>query len=63
MFRRVDLPTRVPGRLLLHSMPGHFEAIERGLASGEEAKRSGRSYDGDVKINEPKGLVRPIFLT
>ena len=29
MFRRVDLPTRVPGRLLLHSMPGRFEAIER----------------------------------
>jgi protein-tyrosine phosphatase len=29
MFRRVDLPVRVPGRLLLHSMPGRFEAIER----------------------------------
>jgi len=29
MFRRVDLPTRVPGRLLLHSMPGRFEAIEK----------------------------------
>ena len=29
MFRRVDLPTPVPGRLLLHSMPGRFEAIER----------------------------------
>ena len=29
MFRRVDLPARVPGRLLLHSMPGRFEAIER----------------------------------
>ncbi len=28
MFRRVDLPPRVPGRLLLHSMPGRFEAIE-----------------------------------
>ena len=28
MFRRVDLPARVPGRLLLHSMPGRFEAIE-----------------------------------
>jgi protein-tyrosine phosphatase len=28
MFRRVDLPFRVPGRLLLHSMPGRFEAIE-----------------------------------
>jgi polymorphic toxin system DSP-PTPase phosphatase-like protein len=27
MFRRVDLPARVPGRLLLHSMPGRFEAI------------------------------------
>jgi len=29
MFRIVDLPARVPGRLLLHSMPGRFEAIER----------------------------------
>jgi protein-tyrosine phosphatase len=29
MFRRVDLPARVPGKLLLHSMPGRFEAIAR----------------------------------
>jgi protein-tyrosine phosphatase len=29
MFRRVDLPARVPGKLLLHSMPGRFEPIER----------------------------------
>jgi protein-tyrosine phosphatase len=29
MFRKVDLPARVPGRLLLHSMPGRFERIER----------------------------------
>jgi protein-tyrosine phosphatase len=29
MFRRVDLPAHVTGRLLLHSMPGRFEAIER----------------------------------
>jgi protein-tyrosine phosphatase len=29
MFRRVDLPARVRGRLLLHSMPGRFEAIEK----------------------------------
>jgi protein-tyrosine phosphatase len=29
MFRRVDLPARVPGKLLLHSMPGRFEAIDR----------------------------------
>jgi protein-tyrosine phosphatase len=29
MFRRVDLPARVPGKLLLHSMPGRFEALER----------------------------------
>ena len=28
MFRHVDLPARVPGRLLLHSMPGRYEAIE-----------------------------------
>jgi len=27
MFRRVDLPAGVPGRLLLHSMPGRYEAI------------------------------------
>jgi protein-tyrosine phosphatase len=29
MFRPVELPARIPGRLLLHSMPGRFEAIER----------------------------------
>ena len=29
MFRRVDLPGGVPGKLLLHSMPGRFEALER----------------------------------
>jgi protein-tyrosine phosphatase len=29
MFRRVELPAWVTGRLLLHSMPGRFEAIER----------------------------------
>ncbi len=29
MFRRVDLPARVPGTLLLHSMPGRFETIEK----------------------------------
>jgi protein-tyrosine phosphatase len=28
MFRRVNLPARVLGKLLLHSMPGRFEAIE-----------------------------------
>jgi protein-tyrosine phosphatase len=28
MFRRVDI-SGVPGRLLLHSMPGRFEAIEK----------------------------------
>ena len=28
MFRRVELPPRVLGRLLLHSMPGRYEAIE-----------------------------------
>ena len=28
MFRRVDLPTGIPGRMLLHSMPGRYEAIE-----------------------------------
>jgi protein-tyrosine phosphatase len=29
MFRRVNLPARIPGKLLLHSMPGRFETIER----------------------------------
>lgn len=29
MFRRVDLPTLVTGKLLLHSMPGRYEAIEK----------------------------------
>jgi len=28
MFRRVDLPAVIPGKLLLHSMPGRYEAIE-----------------------------------
>jgi len=29
MFRSVDLPVGIPGRLLLHSMPGRYEALER----------------------------------
>ena len=29
MFRRVELPARIPGRMLLHSMPGRFETIEK----------------------------------
>lgn len=29
MFRQVDLPARIPGKLLLHSMPGRFETIEK----------------------------------
>ena len=29
MFRRVDLPACVSGTLLLHSMPGRFETIEK----------------------------------
>jgi len=28
MFRRVDLPVKISGSLLLHSMPGRFEALE-----------------------------------
>jgi protein-tyrosine phosphatase len=28
MFRRVDLPARARGKLLLHSMPGRFEKID-----------------------------------
>jgi protein-tyrosine phosphatase len=35
MFRRVDLPAQVAGKLLLHSMPGRYEAIER---SWQQAK-------------------------
>ena len=29
MFRGVDLPSIVPGRLLLHSLPGRYEALDR----------------------------------
>lgn len=29
MFRNVELPGGVPGKMLLHSMPGRFEAIDR----------------------------------
>ena len=29
MFRNVELPDSVPGRLLLHSMPGRFETIDK----------------------------------
>ena len=29
MFRSVELPDSVPGRLLLHSMPGRFETLEK----------------------------------
>ena len=29
MFRHVELPVGISGRLLLHSMPGRFEAIDR----------------------------------
>lgn len=29
MFRRVELPGPIPGKLLLHSMPGRFEALDR----------------------------------
>lgn len=28
MFRQVDITARVPGRLLLHSMPGRYESLE-----------------------------------
>ncbi len=33
MFRRVDLPARVPGRLLLHSMPGQYLETNRSSRS------------------------------
>ena len=29
MFRNVQLPAQITGRLLLHSMPGRFEALEK----------------------------------
>lgn len=29
MFRSVELPASVPGRLLLHSMPGRFETLDK----------------------------------
>jgi protein-tyrosine phosphatase len=29
MFRRVDLPSHIPGKLLLHSMPGRFETLDK----------------------------------
>jgi len=29
MFRRVDLPAQIAGKLLLHSMPGRFESLEK----------------------------------
>lgn len=29
MFRRVVLPAEIPGKLLLHSMPGRFETLEK----------------------------------
>jgi hypothetical protein len=29
MFRQVELPPDVPGKLLLHSMPGRYEALEK----------------------------------
>ena len=44
MFRRVDLPARIPGRLLLHSMPGRYEAI------GDEKGTGYFSIDRHTKI-------------
>jgi hypothetical protein len=29
MFRRVDLPAQISGQLLLHSMPGRFESLDK----------------------------------
>jgi hypothetical protein len=39
MFRRVDLPAGVPGKLLLHSMPGRYVRIggRSGVRSGVSA--------------------------
>jgi len=45
MFRRVDLPTRVPGKLMLHSMSGRFEAI----GSGDWGQKQGE-FGGATKV-------------
>jgi hypothetical protein len=37
-FRTVELPQGIPGRLLLHSMPGRFEAWEQFLRDAGEAR-------------------------
>ena len=48
MFRRVDLPPFISGQLLLHSMPGRFEALEK-VWQQIETERIGAI----VCLNEP----------
>ena len=48
MFRRVDLPAPISGRLLLHSMPGRFETLDN---VWEHLERE--SVAGIVCLNEP----------
>jgi protein-tyrosine phosphatase len=48
MFRRVDLPAYIPGKLLLHSMPGRFETLEKVWA---HVKRE--AIGAIVCLNEP----------
>ena len=48
MFRRGNLPAEVPGKLLLHSMPGRFEALDQvWLHIGNEA------VSAIICLNEP----------
>ena len=48
MFRRVDLPAPISGRLLLHSMPGRFETLDNVWQHLER-----ESVAGIVCLNEP----------
>ena len=48
MFRRVDLPAPISGRLLLHSMPGRFETLDHVWQHLER-----ESVAGIVCLNEP----------
>jgi len=41
MFREVNFPADVPGRLLLHSMPGRWEPLQSFLAEGDHANLTG----------------------
>ncbi len=51
MFRRVDLPAQIPGKLLLHSMPGRFEALEKVWQQIQS-----EAVEAIVCLNEPHEL-------